>query len=126
MAYFRYDSYVSCYTAIKTLNEFEINDTLRLSVGWCNENDIATLSQHYAASSITDQQHLVQVKSTARFDIFLEVTNEFELSKKIIGPKGINMKNILASVLQKNKIPSLDSSNSIAKLRLRGKGSGFK
>jgi len=76
---------------------------------------------------VTDQQHLIQgKKSTARYDIYLESGSDFELSKKIIGPKGANMKNILASVLQKHKIPSLDSSNSIAKLRLRGKGSGFK
>ena len=36
------------------------------------------------------------------------------------------MKKIINAVLEKNKIAQLDPQTSIAKLRLRGKGSGFK
>ena len=54
-------------------------------------------------------------KFTCRFDIPLEIEREFYVSKRIIGQKGINMKRIVSS------LPSLDS----AKLRLRGRGSGF-
>lgn len=63
----------------------------------------------------------------ARYDIYLEINSEFELSKKIIGPKGINMKKMLAEAIEKNKLgqSTLDSKEAIGKLRLRGKGSGF-
>ena len=54
-------------------------------------------------------------KFTCRFEIPTEVDREFCISKRIIGQKGVNMKKIVSS------LPSADA----AKLRLRGRGSGF-
>jgi hypothetical protein len=63
LAYFRYDSYIACYTAIKVLNQFEVTDSLRLSVDWCDDNDINLISQHYAASCLNDSTVLVRIFS---------------------------------------------------------------
>ena len=54
-------------------------------------------------------------KFTCRFDIPQDIDKDFHISKRIIGQKGVNMKKIVSS------LPSADA----AKLRLRGRGSGF-
>lgn len=50
-------------------------------------------------------------KQTCRFDIPIESDSDFQVSRRIIGSKGTNMKHIVKQ--------------SDAKLRLRGKGSGY-
>lgn len=63
-------------------------------------------------------------KFTARFYFFIESSPEFELSKKIIGKKGKNMKMILEEcekVFQDGRVPK-----DFLKLRLRGRGSSYK
>jgi len=59
-----------------------------------------------------------------RFDIYLDSTKDFNIAKRIIGPKGNNMKKILDDVKSKKK-QLTGAVDSIAKIRLRGKGSGF-
>ena len=54
-------------------------------------------------------------KFTCRFEVSSGIDRDFQISKRIIGQKGINMKKIVSS------LPSVDA----AKLRLRGRGSGF-
>lgn len=64
------------------------------------------------------------VKYTARFYFYIESTHDFELSKKIIGKKGKNMKIILnncENVFENGKAP-----RDFLKLRLRGRGSSYK
>jgi hypothetical protein len=56
-----------------------------------------------------------QRKYTCRFEIPPDIERDFSVAKRIIGQKGVNMKKIVAM------LPSVDS----AKLRLRGRGSGF-
>lgn len=63
-------------------------------------------------------------KYTARFYFFIESSPDFELSKKIIGKKGKNMKNILTDceiVFKDDRVPK-----DFLKLRLRGRGSSYK
>ena len=63
-------------------------------------------------------------KYTARFYFYIESTPDFELSKKIIGKKGKNMKVILnecESLFEVGKVP-----RDFLKLRLRGRGSSYK
>ena len=44
----------------------------------------------------------------ARYEVYLEISSDFEVPRKIIGHKGGNMKRILTSVLEKHKITVLN------------------
>jgi hypothetical protein len=57
----------------------------------------------------------VQKKYTCRFEIPSDIESDFAISRRIIGQKGANMKKIVSSL----------NSADAAKLRLRGRGSGF-
>ena len=58
-------------------------------------------------------------KFTCKFEIQIENDKLFKVAQKIIGTKGVNMKRILDACSKNNEELSV-------KLRLRGKGSGFK
>ena len=62
-----------------------------------------------------------QTKYTCRYDIQIPNEREFQVARRLIGAKGCNMKRII-SLCQKN-MPQVSE---VVKLRLRGKGSGFK
>lgn len=73
----------------------------------------------------SDPNANISAKLTCRYEIHqkeLGPAFDFQLSKKIIGPKGSNMKKVLENCLRgcKSKEPDL------LKLRQRGIGSGFK
>lgn len=59
-------------------------------------------------------------KYTCRFEILLDNDKDFQIARKLIGAKGCNMKRIVENCGGPN-----DNYNDV-KLRLRGKGSGFK
>jgi hypothetical protein len=62
---------------------------------------------------------------TCRYDIQIDNDKDFQVAKKIIGSKGYNMKQIIDGSL--NGTPyDPHKENDLIKLRLRGKGSGFK
>ena len=66
-------------------------------------------------------------KYTCRYNVMIENDKNFQVAKKIIGSKGCNMKSIIDSVPQ--QYPSYNQKRNkqdALKLRLRGKGSGFK
>lgn len=50
---------------------------------------------------------------------------DFQVAKKIIGSKGCNMKHIIDMTLYNTQY-NRKTENDLIKLRLRGKGSGFK
>jgi hypothetical protein len=64
------------------------------------------------------------IKYTCKFEIQIQNDKEFQVARRLIGAKGSNMKKII----QKCSIGFDSSINpyEIVKLRLRGKGSGFK
>jgi len=78
-------------------------------------------SKYYQNSGIYDPQNS-QAKYTCRFDIQIENDKEFQVAKKLIGAKGSNMKRIVELCCKGCLCPVQD----VIKLRLRGKGSGFK
>ena len=89
----------------------------------------------YSASKINTNNRQVQYfsthKYTWRYDIQIENDREFQVARKLIGPKGCNMKRILEEWnqiirLMNNEREQKFNSQDIVKLRLRGKGSGFK
>ena len=64
------------------------------------------------------------VKYTCRYEIQIDNEKEFQVARRVIGSKGANMKRIIEECslgFDKNVNPY-----EIVKLRLRGKGSGFK
>ncbi len=61
-------------------------------------------------------------KYTCRFDIQIENDKEFQVARKLIGAKGSNMKRIVDQCSQGFACPVQE----VIKLRLRGRGSGFK
>lgn len=69
-----------------------------------------------------DVQNTNGSKLTSRFDVLIENDEEFQVARKIIGAKGINMKTIIEKCCKGFNGPAHD----IIKLRLRGRGSGFK
>ena len=62
-----------------------------------------------------------QAKYTCRYDIQIPNEREFQVARRLIGAKGCNMKRII-SHCSKNMPQAME----VVKLRLRGKGSGFK
>ena len=64
----------------------------------------------------------LNMKYTCRFDIQIENDKDFQVARRVIGPKGNNMKKIVEMCSKGMKGQMHD----IVKLRLRGKGSGFK
>ena len=62
-----------------------------------------------------------QAKYTCRYDIQIPNDKEFQVARRLIGAKGCNMKRIIQECCK-----NLPSNQEVVKLRLRGKGSGFK
>ena len=68
-----------------------------------------------------------QRKFSVKYPIQIENDQEFQVSRKIIGSKGCNMKKIIDLSLNDHVFESLSRFNDpkLIKLRLRGQGSGF-
>jgi hypothetical protein len=60
-------------------------------------------------------------KFTCKYEILIPNDKDFQIARRLIGSKGCNMKKIIdeCKILEPN-------SNDVVKLRLRGKGSGYK
>ena len=77
-------------------------------------------------SNNSNSQISKQNKLTCRYDIQIENEKDFQVARRIIGSKGTNMKKIIESSLEQAEDKSAASSNELLKLRLRGRGSGYK
>jgi len=127
-----------------------------LSVDWCNsiEDDEISSSQLELFDSKANTQDIIDmwnrdssknfngslpnlppgmptfpyipIKFTCKYEIQIENDRDFQVARKIIGPKGCNMKKIIEICQNFVKNPSLIYQSDFLKLRLRGKGSGFK
>ena len=106
---------VSAFFAQKVFNNKEIPELdLTLAVSFYVEERRRV--------PFADIQNTSSSKLTARFDVMIENDDEFQVARRIIGAKGINMKTIVEKCCKGLNGPAHD----IVKLRLRGKGSGFK
>ncbi len=92
---------------------------------WCDEDEFARGDSRSSEESLgrADSRGETEgTKYTCRFDVQIENDEEYRVSRKLIGPKGANMKRILRECTKDcGEVPI----PSILKLRLRGKGSGF-
>lgn len=84
-----------------------------------SSSKVKSLDQKTAASTAQSS------KLTCRYDIQIDNDRDFQVAKKIIGSKGYNMKMIIDGTLAGTRYDPLKE-NDLIKLRLRGKGSGFK
>ena len=112
-----FKDFISAFFAQKIFNNKEIPElnTVLLLNWYFNQDDNLRVP-------LSEVQNTTTSKFTARFDIQIENDDEFQVARKLIGPKGVNMKNIVEKCCQGFNGPVHD----IIKLRLRGKGSGFK
>lgn len=112
-----YKDLTSAYFAQKIFSEREIPEmNVILRVSWYYNQD--TQCKIQIPETIPDQSQ----KYTTRFDIQIENEKEFQVARRLIGPKGVNMKNIVEKCCKGISGPMHD----IIKLRLRGRGSGFR
>ena len=93
-----------------------------------SENVSGTVSTPGGANNINDPSPHASAanKLTCRFEIQIDNDKEFQVARKIIGAKGCNMKRIIECCNQHIKSDRNANSGELVKLRLRGKGSGFK
>lgn len=146
---------VNAAFALNSLNNHEIEDIeVILKVDWCPLNEIPLQNKETPSmneetllmnlmkediektSLMNEETSLIhhnsidydeKIKYTCRFEIQIENEREFQVCRKIIGPKGINMKQIIEYCC--NNTHNTEENpyfNDQIKLRLRGKGSGYK
>ena len=105
----------SAYFAQKTLHRKFISDLdLTLLVTW---NSSFPIQKSLKPESFDNEK---LYKYTCKYEIEISSCSEFQVARRIIGPKGKNMKKIIEICSQPGY------SQEIIKLRLRGRGSGFK
>lgn len=79
--------------------------------------------KHIIINNSTSKENIindnVNGKYTCKYEILIPNDKEFQIAKKLIGPNGYNMKKIIDECKTNSKEENV-------KLRLRGKGSGFK
>ena len=112
---------ISAFLALQSLNQLQMPQlSAKLNIRW-QLNTIRETIDFYGNKTFIEEKKMDEtshVKYTCKFDIQIENDKDFQVAKRIIGPKGANMKRILEAC-------SKESLNGV-KLRLRGKGSGFK
>ncbi|CAG9323406.1 unnamed protein product [Blepharisma stoltei] len=120
-AYIQFLDICSAYFAQKTLHSRNIeNLQANLEVTWQLSNRVpGSLSVWGKQNNLVND---CSSKYTCRFDIQIDNEKEFQVARRLIGPKGINMKRIVEICSKGMNCQAHD----IIKLRLRGKGSGFK
>ena len=102
---------------ISNINNFNIN----MNDNNNNNSRIFKRNNHYKnirnINNMTEDK--IQGKYTCKYEILIENDSEFQIARKLIGSKGINMKKIINECKIEGEIETV-------KLRLRGKGSGYK
>ena len=104
---------------INNLN-ININDNYNYNLRLINNNNF---SNHFNfinnINYININEDIIFNKFISKYEILIENDSEFQVSRRIIGSKGANMKKIINECFIKGDKETI-------KLRLRGKGSGFK
>ena len=124
-AVIEYKDLVSAYFAITILDGKELPElNVTLQVSWFTPAEPRTplkeLNQVLSQDSTNTSDE--NLKYTCRFDIQIDNDKEFQVARRLIGPKGSNMKRIIDKCCKGINGQAHD----IIKLRLRGIGSGFK
>ena len=129
VAHITYKEIISAYLAQQSLNQLKLpHIQARISVKWnidqasqssCTDNLFYNTAIYAGDNAFIEKdEKLANAKYTCKFEIQIENDKAFGVTKKIIGSKGANMKRIVDTCAS--------AGESTVKLRLRGKGSGYK
>jgi len=120
-------SIVSAFFAQQVLHEYYLPQySATLFLRWTERND-SPVKGYTTKANIKSLKHISEdhsphyKKYTCRFEVQIENDQKYQVSRRLIGPKGANMKRIIKECSNGSNLPIA----SIIKLRLRGKGSGF-
>lgn len=117
----KFEDVTAAYFALKTLNGRVLEDCgATLSVTWQSRSCVPP--SFALTNSVFAQKAEVKAKHMCRYDIQIENDRDFQVARRLIGAKGCNMKRIVDACSQGLKCQAHD----VIKLRLRGRGSGFK
>ena len=122
------------------LQNIHLNDLLNTGIdSFNNQNQIINNnnninSKNYMNSSknhknmISNEEKSTPKKFTCKYEILIPNDKDFQISHRLIGSKGCNMKKIIDECKIKLEEDGFQTNNinEIIKLRLRGKGSGYK
>jgi len=105
----------------------EFKDKLTEEASYKDNQPPAKMGKSNTSGSQKNNSH----KFTGRYEIQIDKDKDFQAARKIIGPKGHNMKQIIENCKEIGELLEKEGHGKIkiedlAKLRLRGKGSGFK
>ena len=105
---------------INNLN-ININDNYNYNFRLINKNNFHNLNHNNNINikNINIPEDKSFQKFVCKYEILIENDSEFQISRKLIGSKGANMKKIINECQIKGETDTV-------KLRLRGKGSGYK
>ena len=92
------------------INKNILNNTYNQKLNYKNNNNI-------------NEEKYNNGKLTCKYEILIPNDKDFQIARRLIGSKGCHMKKIIdeCKLIEKN-----NNNNDIIKLRLRGKGSGYK
>lgn len=104
-------------------SQFNNSATSSINHSFNSNNKQSMFSKGTSSDNNEDQDTLQNGKYTCKFEIQIENDAEFQVARRLIGAKGYNMKKIVELCSKDNNGNFLNDS---VKLRLRGRGSGYK
>ena len=105
---------------ISNINNLNININDNYNYRLFNRNNIYNQNNNINIKNVNNMfDDKTSGKFTCKYEILIENDSEFQIARKLIGSKGINMKQIINEC-------KIDGERESVKLRLRGKGSGYK
>ncbi|CAD8095444.1 unnamed protein product [Paramecium primaurelia] len=110
----KFNSVFDAFIVYKLLNKHQIKELdVTIKIEFTSQQDLL---------EIMEFQDSNQQKFTCRYDVQIDNDKDFQVARKIIGAKGCNMKKIIDQCLFDCDTKEQD----LVKLRLRGRGSGYK
>ena len=111
------------FNNINNINNINIvnnmNHINNLNININDNYNYRMFNRNNAFKNINTNEEKVSGKYTCKYEILIENDSEFQIARRVIGSKGINMKNIINEC-------KIEGEKESVKLRLRGKGSGHK
>jgi len=121
--YNNYNTNSSPYTPSSSFSNVQRKSSTNSGTSNTMENSNPNLQNYDEKKGQQGSGGNVNGKYTCRFEMQIENDKDFQVARRLIGAKGCNMKKIV-EMCGKNQDGSI--TQDVVKLRLRGKGSGYK